>query len=409
MRGVKTPRLHVSDNLRAMMSYPKMAGDPPRLLILESNYWLDHACIRAAENMGWALSRTPVVMQGAMPRAMIGEFLETVLAFRPDFVLSINCSGMDEEGLFARFFADLRLPYVTWFVDDPRTILMDRCVYGSEYAVALSWDATYEDYLRGVQFAVVHTLPLAVDPSLFNAEPADTWDIPPSFVGNSMADFAAREWAWLQERPDLARAIRDAFDAGRVTRERFAKGINTLLDPAFASALDPHERRHAELYFFIEGTRRLRWEIISRLVPEGLVVRGDEGWRELGAAWGPYVNYSRELLEYYRRCEVNLNITSIQMPTTVNQRVFDCPAAGGFLITDAQAALVDLFDQDEVVCYHTAEECADLIAFYRKYPQLRTQIARKARDRILKEHTYAHRLRRIARIVQEHFGGDCSG
>ena len=406
MRGMNTPRLHVSENLRAMMSYRKMAGEQPRMLILESDYWLDHACIRAAENMGWALARTPVVMQGAMPREMIGEFLETLLAFKPDFLLCINCSGMDEQGLFARFFADLGLPYVTWFVDDPRTILMDRSIYGSEYAVALTWDAAYEDYLRGVQFAVVHALPLAVDTSLFNAEPTDAWDIPPSFVGNSMADFAAREWAWLRERPALALAIQDAFDTGRVDRERFAGGINALLDPAFASSLDPHERRHAEMYFFIEGTRRLRREIIGRLAPEGLVVRGDEGWRELEVAWGPYVNYSLELPDYYRRCEVNLNITSIQMPTTVNQRVFDCPAAGGFLITDAQPVLADLFDQDEMVCYRSAEECADLLRFYRKRPVLRAQITRKAREKILKEHTYEHRLRWIAQIVRQRFGGN---
>jgi len=221
-----------------------------------------------------------------------------------------------------------------------------------------------------------------------------------------MADFAAREWAWLRERPALALAIQDAFDTGRVDRERFAGGINALLDPAFASSLDPHERRHAEMYFFIEGTRRLRREIIGRLAPEGLVVRGDEGWRELEVAWGPYVNYSLELPDYYRRCEVNLNITSIQMPTTVNQRVFDCPAAGGFLITDAQPVLADLFDQDEMVCYRSAEECADLLRFYRKRPVLRAQITRKAREKILKEHTYEHRLRWIAQIVRQRFGGN---
>lgn len=404
MRGMNMPRLEVSQGLRAMMSYRKMAQPQPRMLVLESDYWLDHACINAAKSLGWELARAPVMMQGAMPRDMIGGFLETLLEFKPDFVLSINCSGMDEQGLFARFFADLQLPYVTWFVDDPRTILMDRTVYASEYAMALTWDASYEEYLRGLQFGVVQTMPLAVDPALFNADPPDSWDIPPSFVGNSMADFAAREWAWLAERPALAGAIHEAFDAGRITRQCFADGIEALLGRAVAAALDPDERRHAEMYCFIEGTRRLRWELMTRLVPEGVIIRGDDAWRELGGACGPYVNYSQELPHYYRRCAINLNITSIQMPTTVNQRVFDCPAAGGFLITDAQPALLDLFAEDEVLIYRTPDECIDLLRFYRSRPEQRTEFIRKARRRILQEHTYAHRLQTIAGHIRECYG-----
>ncbi len=395
-------RLKITEGMRALMDYPKMAGPVPRMMVLESRYWLDSACMNAARAMGWELAHAPVAREGAMPREMIAAFLQTLLEFRPDFVLSINLSGMDEGGLFAGLFADLRVPYVTWFVDDPRTILMDRAIYASDYAIALTWEAAYTEYLARTGFAETHVMPLAVDLSLFNAEPVDACELPPSFVGNSMIDFSGREGEKVKNNPALNAAVMEAFEAGRVTRGNFGQGVGEILNDV--TPFDAEERRAAELYFFIEGTRRLRHEIVSGLAPEGVVARGDDAWQQVTPLFGPEVNYRTELPHHYRLTEVNLNITSIQMASAVNQRVFDCPAAGGFLLTDAQSSLETLFDADrEVVRYHSLEECVDLLRFYRAHPAARVEITHRARTRILNEHTYAHRLERIAGIVRKRF------
>jgi len=403
---MEAARLKVSDRLRALMAYPKLAAPTPRMLVLESNYWLDTACLNAAQALRWEIARVPVVTEGKMPRDMVAALLNTLTEFRPDFVLSINLSAMDEQGLFAGLFADLAVPHVTWFVDDPRTILMGRDIYGSDFALAFTWEAAYISYLRACGFVEVHLLTLAVDPLVFNAEPAAKGVFPPTFVGNSMTDFAAREWAWIEQHPAIAQAVHNAFDAGRVTRENFGLGLAALLGLPTLDAFDPHEQRHAELLCFIEGTRRLRREVVQALQSDGLAVRGDEAWREHTAQCGPYLNYTQELPAFYRDCEVNLNITSIQMPTTVNQRVFDCPASGGFLLTDAQAALGELFDvQSEIAEYHSIEECRELLRFYRAHPHARRAIIERARKRILGEHTYAHRLQQIVEVVRSRFGG----
>jgi len=399
------PRIEISKRMRALMAYPKMAGPVPRLFVLESNYWLDAACMRAAQRLGWEIERAPVLLEGKMPREMVGDLVRRLITFRPDFVFSVNLSGMDESGLFAGLFADLGIPHVTWFVDDPRTILMGRSCYGSHFAIALTWEAAYQGYLGASGFAGVYVMPLAADVPIFNAPPTEDAPLPPSFVGNSMTDFATREWAWIEKHPHLAAMLQEAFDAGRVTRQRFGQGIETIFDPADLARLDPDEHRHAEMLCFIEGTRRLRYDTVQALAPEGLVACGDEAWQQCTPHCGPYVNYTQELPRHYRVCSVNLNITSIQMATTVNQRVFDCPAAGGFLLTDAQAALEDLFDvEHEVACYHTVEECRELLRFYREHPAARRTLTEKARKRVLGEHTYTHRLEQIAALVKEHFG-----
>ncbi len=391
--------------MRELLSYDKFAGDETRILILQSQYWLDSACIHAARDLGWTLATVPVPLEGVLPRASLEELLRTLGEFKPDFILSVNLSGMDVDGLFAGLFEDLQIPYVTWFVDDPRTIIMGNSAFASAYSVALTWDAAYVDYLGSVGFPAVHHLPLAVDPHVFNAEPADTWVFPPTFVGNSMISFAEREWAWLEDHAKLADAVRHAFDEGSVTRERFGQGLDAMLEGGLLERLDADQKRHAELLMFVEGTRRLRRELVEALAPDGLEVRGDEEWRRVVPGARGAVNYVEDLPGFYRLCEVNLNVTSIQMPSTVNQRVFDCPAAGGFLLTDAQAELGELFDlEQETACYASIDECRDLLKFYRGHSEARRRIASNARRRILSEHTYAHRLRALEAIVKERFG-----
>lgn len=399
---IHTPRLKVSPRLREGMTYSKFHG-VPRVLVLENEYWLDGACVRAARALGWEVCGVPVRMQGAMSRELIAGFLGALTEFQPDFVLSINLSGMDTQGLFAGLFEDLAIPYASWFVDDPRTILMGSTAYASEYAVAFTWEAAYADYLRACGFAQVEELPLAVDDTLFNAPPAEAWSLPPSFVGNSMVEFAEREWNWARERPAIECALHDALDGGRVTREVFARGVEVILGDA-AHGLSAEDLRHCELLCFVEGTRRLRQGLADALGPLGVVMRGDGGWAGHALHYGGPVHYFGELPGHYRETPVNLNVTSVQMASAVNQRVFDCPAAGGFLLTDAQSSLVALFDADtELAVYHDLEECAELLQQYLAAPGVRREIVARAQARILGEHTYRHRLSHIRDVLAQRY------
>ena len=138
--GMSSPRLNVSERMRSLLAYPKLAGSVPRIFILQSDYWLDGACANAAHALGWELESARVEIHGVMSKELVGELLNALIRFRPDFIFTVNLSGMDVDGMFARLFDDLRMPYVTWFVDDPRTIVMGRDCYATDHAVALTWD-----------------------------------------------------------------------------------------------------------------------------------------------------------------------------------------------------------------------------------------------------------------------------
>lgn len=107
----------------------------------------------------------------------------------------------------------------------------------------------------------------------------------------------------------------------------------------------------------------------------------------------PEVNYYDELPQVYGAAAINFNATSLQMKAAVNQRIFDAPAAGGFVLTDFREQLAELFQLEEEVAYFREPgEIPELARFYLKHPQIREKMTGKARRRVLAEHTYRHRV-----------------
>jgi spore maturation protein CgeB len=83
------------------------------------------------------------------------------------------------------------------------------------------------------------------------------------------------------------------------------------------------------------------------------------------------------------------------MKDGLNQRVFDVPAAGGFLLTDFKESLLDLFKEGEVACFHDPEEARAKLQYFQTRPEERRAVAAKARERVLAQHTVAHRVQTV--------------
>ncbi len=399
--------LEISAALRERMRYRKFAGDVPRLLVGHSRYWVDDACIRAAKRMGWQIHQTPTVMEGQLSRDQLKGLFDALVTFKPDFILTANLAGMDVDGILARFYADLEIPHATWFVDEPRSIVMGKEAFASDYAVAFTWERAYAPYLEHAGFAAVHHLPLAADTTYFDAKPASSWKYNTTFVASSMTSFAEQELDRLAQWPALESATRCALDNGKVTRESFGEGLESIVGEVLLQSVDEHGRRQAELVCFIEGTRRLRHAFVSQLANDDLKVFGDDGWGRAGITHLPSVNYAEGLPELYRSSRINLNLTSIQMATAVNQRVFDCPAAGGFLLTDTQGDLETLFDApNETARFTGFDEAQDLIRYFNAHDFERVALTERARKRILAEHTYEHRLQFIVKQMRTLYGNE---
>jgi spore maturation protein CgeB len=157
-----------------------------------------------------------------------------------------------------------------------------------------------------------------------------------------------------------------------------------------------------------KATQEYRQQLARRLLPLGLVIYGDMGWRSLlpsSQRVRPEVHYYRELPMVYNFSAINVNTTSFQMNSAVNQRVFDSAACGGFLLTDHQADM-DLFFEPgkDAVCFESLEEAVELAGYYLKHEKERGVVAHAARKRVLSQHTYDRRMAALVSVMVWKFG-----
>ena len=409
-------RLDGAATFREKIRYPKFRSARPRVLFFDSDYFLCRE-IRSALAANEAECRALALERKETgSNAFIEEMLRAVLEFRPDFVLTVNHFGLDREGKLAGLLAELGVPLASWFVDNPHLILHEYAHPGAENTALFTFDAGNLDLLRAKGFAHVHYLPLGTDPDRFRPGPGSgapgAWDADVSFVGNSMA----RPVAECLEKAALPPALRNEYrEVAAAFGASGEPSVTAFLDaarPDWGAALKalptPENRLALESLITWEATRQYRLDCVRRTLPFAPLVVGDDGWRaQLGAgSWRNItrLDYYRDLPRFYPLSKINFNCTSRQMVGAVNQRVFDVPACGGFLLTDYREQMEHLFDLgEEAVVYRTPDEVPDLIGSLLADVPRRKAVAEKARRRVLAEHSYALRLASLLETMRDAF------
>lgn len=384
--------LYGSNGTGSKLSRSRMRTDKHTILLPVNGYYLQQEIASTLSNMGHKV--IPLPFEGR------DDFIQKLLEFslQADMLITVNHLGFDREGELATILHDIGLPYASWYVDRPGYILLDHETGPTDLAWIATWEKQTVQELRQYGFDRVDYLPLATDDRRFKLKGPQSGEGALRFVANSMIT-ASREWQEKARRfdgdPLLDDAVRHQIEHGldpedtllAVTMQR---GVN----------LDFWERREVletASAIALTATRDKRHALVHALEPAGLHLYGDSGWQSAAPSipyHGP-VQYPRGLAEVYRN-STHVNMTSFQMPTAVNQRVFDVPAAGGILLTDAKESMSDLFDvEKECITFESIEEAVDQA----KWISLNDEAARKrmvkAQERILNEHTYRHRLQNL--------------
>jgi len=390
------------------LKYPKFREESVSVLLVDFDYFLTREIQRAGAATGHRVSRVRI-RKGESGEAIVARLMEAILASKPDFLVTLNHLGFDEDGVLTSFLRSIEMPAASWFVDSPNLIVREFKANVSPYTTVFLWDRSYAAEMEAMGFEGVTYLPLATDAGVFRPLPAHRrkkgvtpCDV--GFVGNSMVE-AARE-RLARVAPELRPLVeRLAVDPAR-SRD-LMQAQTEQLDPgdrARIATLGPRERIDLEAAVLWTTTLRYRLRCLEKLVDLGLRVHGDDGWRQLlpdPAILRPGLAYYDQLPWFYNRCKINFNATSLQMGAAVNQRVFDVPACGAFLLTDRQEALGELFEVGtEVIAFTDVDEIPDLAAYHLRHPEARQAVARRGRSRVLREHTYRHRFNRIVEVMR---------
>ncbi|MDR3153195.1 MAG: glycosyltransferase [Deltaproteobacteria bacterium] len=390
----------------------------PRVLFFRSGYFLDREIRSAVARLSWPCALWEISDFRDAEKDREKDFkrlLGTIRDFRPDFVLTVNHLGFDEGGLLAGILARLGIPAATWFVDSPWFILKGAELGAWSDLWAFAWDSDYLAPLRELGFPGAAYLPLAADEALLEAGARGPGEGPYArdiaFVGDSL-EAATEKYLALARAPRAILPETDALAAAFLESPGFLPDLAALTAggplsppgrPRLSEFLEcPAARLALEALVTWRASRIARVRLLSAMPPGLLTVAGDPGWQGLlgdGVSLPGAVAGQGALGDFYRSSRVNLNVTSAQMKTGMNQRVFDAPAAGGFLLTDRRAQLEGLFEASELCVYSEPAEARDLALWHLARPDARRRLAERTRRAVAERHLYRHRLPELARTV----------
>lgn len=134
--------------------------------------------------------------------------------------------------------------------------------------------------------------------------------------------------------------------------------------------------------------------------------------------WGRYWDNSPKLAPHFsdepvygiKKCKIyNASRISVNLQNPVSQingvscRVFEILACGGFPLTENKKDLSLYFDVgSEIVAFDGIDDLKEKIRYYLEHNDEREEIARRGRERVLKEHTYKRRMEEMLRITNEY-------
>jgi spore maturation protein CgeB len=336
----------------------------------------------------------------------IHEMLDT---FRPDCIMTLNGSGVDNTGVISREYERRGIPYITWFVDRPRA-----ADFGGKYSLKNShfflFDQFYLPVMTKAGFSQVHYLPLATDPDRFRPLEDVEKEDRVCFIGeldyktiqylarniDAMVEGADENFYACVEQAIRAQLERPGEDTWVIVSETLKEGgIDTGEFPqVFRDILEGFVEREAGL--------RLRMETMKAVSQQyPVAVYGEPLWQEVvGDGYRGRVSYRNDdIVRVYNRYPVHINLSRFQLRSAINQRPFDVSACGGFLLTDYRDDIRKLFAPDEIVVFRSTDELLTKVRIFSENEGLRGDYARKARERVLAEHTYGHRVDEIFRKV----------
>lgn len=275
-----------------------------------------------------------------------------------------------------------------WFLDDPR-FFVHQPLETDEFAFC--FDETYVEWLdrfcpRGAGF-----LPLAADREALGAYRED-FAHEVSFVGGVIDQSGRRG----QLPPDMRTYV------DRLAELKLEMRWKTFDELAAEHPVAPGKRIRitgpVAHYLYWEANNRRRVRVLEALSGYDFAIYGNEDWKVLleGSPllerfMGP-ADPLDELPSIFASSQINLNIHSIQCRGSLNQRDFNAPVCGGFLLSDWVPAAGRYFDPGiEAVYWSDTDDLRRKIDYYLARPGERARIVENGRARVSRDHTYARR------------------
>ena len=163
----------------------------------------------------------------------------------------------------------------------------------------------------------------------------------------------------------------------------------------FEEVIIPHAVAYTE--------RRLMMERISNFHPRWYGSNAEPKNQIDGVQYYPWLYYEDTLPKAYNFSRINLSACLHSISSGIPLRVFDIMGAGGFIITNYQPEIEELFELGkEIVVYHNFEELYEIVKFFIEHENARLSILLAGYRRICDEYNYKNAVEKILRTTLGH-------
>ena len=131
-----------------------------------------------------------------------------------------------------------------------------------------------------------------------------------------------------------------------------------------------------------------------------LITRESEKYKDLIKAdiSGPVD--TDDMYRIFASSKINLNMTLRSIETGIPQRVMDIMSVGGFVLSNYQQEMDELFAIDkELVTFKNLEEYVDKAGYYLTHDDIRRDIARRGYERVCRDYNYKTLLTKMINTV----------
>ncbi len=397
----------------------RFQNDETKLLLITSKYFLMGEVVTACERLGLKHKLLVLEDDTILQEDFVRKMLEEVVEFNPDAIFTLNHLGVDRDGILTDLLARLELPLASWFLDNPHLVLSSYPKLSSDWLTIFTYDEDNIPSLKEAGYDYVYYLPLGTDPERFHPRNKSkafdkNWISDVSFVGNSM-DLKVET---ALERSKVHGLLKKNINQiAKKFSEIESHSVHDCIQEYFPACYNLYtdiknieEKLAYEAAITWDATRQYRYACVEQILEFNPLIAGNKEWSMNLAKKYPKTRYIPELAYYsslplfYTHSKINFNSTSKQMKNAFNQRVLDVPASNEFVLTDYRSQMdYILEDKKEIISYRDKSEIPELVKYYLKNESQRMKIVENGRKRVLSEHTWEHRVKKIIETLKNRY------
>lgn len=316
-----------------------------------------------------------------------------------------------------------KVPYISWIYDAPQlAIYCDEAKYDECYI--FMFDKSETSRLKEVGIPKVYHRPLAANLAQSGGinitdEDIKKYSSDVAFVGTIYSNDYYKE-LYNKLSPDMQKhfdaiiennyckwngnRIFDTLDEAEI--ELLYNGMNKA---GLERLMIPQRTLIEVLVFSKEIAGRERVELINevaQICDTVLYTYTPDNYKDIiKARLCEPVYMENEMYKVFYASKINLNMTLRGIETGLPQRIFDIMSVGGFVMSNWQEEIGELFDIDkDIVVYHSVDEYLDKVKYYLDHENERVRVGVNGYMRVRDNYTYPIILKQMLDFVCKDWG-----